>query len=135
MRKTVKFHTLAKKEIDVMARTKEILEVRELIVFLEKASKKNKAPIWADVARRLSCPRRRVPAVNVGKIEKHTKEGNVVLVPGKVIGSGSLNHSVDVAALGFSMDAERKISSQGTCMAIRELAEKNPKGTGVIILG
>ena len=117
-----------------MKRQTEIPEVRELIVFLEKASKRNKAPIWADIARRLSKPSRSIASVNVGKIEKNTKEGDTVLVPGKVLSGGSLTHGVDVAALKFSMDAERKISSQGSCLDIKSLAEKNPKGTGVIIL-
>jgi large subunit ribosomal protein L18e len=121
-------------EIDDMKSTKEIPELRELIVFLEKASKKAKAPIWMDVARRLSRPRKGFASVNVGKIEKNTVEGSVVLVPGKVLSAGSLTHAVDVAAFGFSMEAERKISSQGSCMGITELVKKNPKGTGVIIL-
>jgi large subunit ribosomal protein L18e len=117
-----------------MKRIKEIPELRELIVSLEKASKKNSAPLWKDISRRLSGPRRGMARVNVGKIDANTKEGDVVIVPGKVLGSGFLTHGVEVAALGFSMEAERKISSQGSCMDIKALAEKNPKGTGIIIL-
>ncbi len=115
--------------------TKQTPDLRSLIVFLEKASKKSGAPIWNDIAQRLAKPRKNMASVNLGKIEKYTKNGDTVLVPGKVLGSGSLTHSIDVAALGFSMDAERKISAQGNCMDIKSLAEKNPKGTGIIILG
>ncbi|MFH1470692.1 MAG: 50S ribosomal protein L18e [Candidatus Micrarchaeota archaeon] len=117
-----------------MKRQTEIPEVRELIVFLEKASKKNNAPIWADLAERLAKPRRAMASVNVGKIDKNTKEGDTVLVPGKVLSGGSITHAIDIAALRFSMDAERKISSQGSCMDIKSLVQKNPKGTGVIIM-
>ena len=129
---------LKRKEMDdVMVDTKrkrESPELQELIVFLEKASKKNNAPIWKDIARRLARPRKHMASVNIEKIEKNTKDGDTVLVPGKVLAAGSLNHTVDVAAIAFSMDAERKICSQGSCMDIKALAEKNPKGTGVIIL-
>jgi large subunit ribosomal protein L18e len=117
-----------------MKRQTEIPEVKELIVFLEKASKKSGAAIWKDIAKRLLSPRRARAAVNVGKIDRYSKEGDTVLVPGKVLGTGLLSHNVDVAALGFSMEAERKISSQGACMDIKALAQKNPKGTGIIIL-
>ncbi|MFH0817194.1 MAG: 50S ribosomal protein L18e, partial [Candidatus Micrarchaeota archaeon] len=65
-----------------MNRQTEIPEVRELIVFLEKASKKNKAPIWADMARRLSRPRRNIASVNVRKIDRYTKEGDTAIIPG-----------------------------------------------------
>ncbi|MFH1447228.1 MAG: 50S ribosomal protein L18e [Candidatus Micrarchaeota archaeon] len=109
-------------------------ELRELIVFLEKTSKKNNAPFWKDIAKRLSTSRRRRSGVNVSKIDKYSQEGSTVLVPGKVLASGSLTHEVDVAAFRFSIDAERKISSQGSCTDIKSLAEKNPKGTGIIIL-
>lgn len=122
------------KKDDVMKTTKQSPEIKELIVFLEKASKKNKAAIWKDMAMRIARPRKGFAQVNVGKIDRYTKEGNIAIVPGKVLGSGTLSHSVDVAALGFSMEAERKISSQGSCMNFRELVQKNPKGTGIIIL-
>ncbi len=109
-------------------------ELKNLIVFLEKTSKKSKSRFWRDVAERLSTSRRRMAEVNIGKIDKNTKEGTTVVVPGKVLASGSLTHTVDVAALRFSLDAERKISSQGSCMDIKALAEKNPKGTDIIIM-
>jgi large subunit ribosomal protein L18e len=58
-----------------------------------------------------------------------------VVVPGKVLGAGSLEHSVSVAAFSFSDQAKVKISkAKGKCLSILDLLESNPKGSDVRIL-
>ena len=62
--------------------------------------------------------------VNIGKIDKLTKEGDTVAVPGKVLGNGSLTHSVNVAANSFSKSAAEKIKGAGgKALALKELKE------------
>ena len=107
-----------------------------LIRFLRKKSRENEAPIWRRVAEMLSKPKRRRIAVNISRISRYTKENDEVVVPGKVLGSGIINHPVKVAAFDFSDQARSKIiKAKGECLTIAELAEMNPKGTNVKIIG
>lgn len=106
-----------------------------LIDVLLDESAKNNAAIWKDVAERLAKPKKLYAEVNLSKIEKYAGEGEYVLVPGKVLGSGNITKPVRVAALGFSEKAQRKIlEAGGRCMKIEELIRENPKGSGVRIM-
>ncbi len=106
-----------------------------LINNLKAASRSNGVGIWRDIARRLETPRRNYAAVNISKINRHTKPNDVVLIAGKVLSSGDLDHSVTVAALGFSSQAMSKIASAGgKCLNIEKLMQEQPKGTGIKIL-
>lgn len=107
-----------------------------LLRTLRKAARENKVEIWNDVADYLSKSRRKRIAVNISRINRYTKEGDVVLVPGKVLGAGLLKHQVTVAAFDFSDQARRKIIGvKGKCLSISELIELNPKGSNVKIIG
>ncbi|AET64347.1 50S ribosomal protein L18e [Methanothrix harundinacea] len=106
-----------------------------LIDDLKAATRNDGSAIWRDVAKRLEKPRRNYAAVNVSKINRHTAPDDLVLVAGKVLGTGDLDHKVTVAALQFSEQAASKIKSAGgECLRIDELADKHPKGSGIIIL-
>ncbi len=107
-----------------------------LISLLRKKSRKSEVSIWRDVAERLSKPRRTRISVNVSRIDRYTKEGDDVLVPGKVLGAGLIRHPVKVAALSFSDQARSKITKvKGKCLSIPELMEMNPKGANIKIIG
>jgi len=106
-----------------------------LIQTLLEKGYKTQAPIWVAVAKRLAAPTRRLAEVNVHKIDRLTSDGDVVVVPGKVLGTGSLNHKVTVGAFRFSHSARAKINEKGSAITIEELMEKNPKGTSVRIMG
>lgn len=108
----------------------------ELIRFLKKQSRKNKAEIWRTLAEHLAKSRRKRVAVNISRINRYTGEKDTVAVPGKVLGAGELNHPVTVAAFSFSKKAMEKIQkAKGTCLSLRELVEKNPEGSNVKIIG
>jgi large subunit ribosomal protein L18e len=118
-----------------MKRGPESKPVQELALFLEKASKKNKAPIWASVAEKISGPRRRRAEVNVGKISRITNGGETILIPGKLLSAGDMTKGVTIAALSASKAAAEKVSKAGgKVVTIRALAESNPKGSRVVIL-
>lgn len=103
----------------------------ELIVQLKTAQK----DVWKKVARELSKPTRRRPAVNVSKIEEYSGDGETVLIPGKVLGSGMLTKKVEVAAFSCSASARAMIEkSGGKLMSIEELMRANPDGKNVRIL-
>ena len=109
--------------------------VRRTIRELRKAARRNKAPIWRYVAELIDRPTRLRIEVNISKINRYTKPGDVVVVPGKVLGAGRLDHAVVVAALGFSQQALEKIrAAGGKAMHILQLVEANPRGSGVKII-
>ena len=108
---------------------------RALINALRKTSSKHDVGIWKRVAELLSRPSRKRAAVNVGKIERHTSDGDVVVIPGKVLGSGVLSHKVTVAALNASASARSVIvGAGGSLITIDELLSKSPEGKNVLII-
>lgn len=109
--------------------------VIRLIGDLKAASREANVAIWRDVAKRLEKPRRSYAAVNLSKINRHTGEDDRVLVAGKVLANGEIDHKVTVAALGFSEQAISKIESAGgKCLKIEEIMRLDPKGSRIIIL-
>jgi len=106
-----------------------------LIVLLKNTSRENEAKIWREIASRLETSGRNYAEVNLSKINRYANNGETILVPGKVLGSGVLEQSVKVAALNFSASATSKIrDAKGQCMTIEQLLADNPKGSGVRIL-
>jgi large subunit ribosomal protein L18e len=101
-----------------------------------KLSKKTKAGVWEDVSEKLYGSRKNRRSVNVGEIDKSSKEDSKVIIAGKVLGGGNITHKVTVAAYSFSRDARRKIeTSGGKCLNLAQLADGNQSNKGVILLG
>lgn len=111
-------------------------ELLSTIRSLRKKARESDAPIWRDIADSLGASKRRRIAVNLSRLNRHTKAKETVVVPGKVLGSGTLTHPVSVAAFSFSAQAEAKITkAKGKCLSISDLMEVNPKGSNVKIIG
>jgi large subunit ribosomal protein L18e len=106
-----------------------------LVQALKKASIEQEAPLWKRVAEDLEKPSRSRRIVNVFKIDSYTADGDVVIVPGKVLGEGDLTKKVTVAAFSFSDEARAKISKSGKAMSISDLLKNDPKGKKVKLLG
>ena len=118
-----------------MKRGPESKRTLELINLLRKSAVENKARIWRRVAERLSGASRRRAEVNLHSIDKHSKEGDMVVVPGKVLATGALNHRVTIAAHSFSASAADKIrKAGGSCVTIANVVESNPEGKGIILM-
>jgi len=110
-------------------------ELIQLIRFLKKQSREKEAGIWSDVAEYLSKPSRQEVAVNLSKINRYTEKGSTIVVPGKVLATGTLNHTVTIAAFGASERAQEKLkAARAKYLSIPELVEKNPKGSNVRII-
>lgn len=108
----------------------------DLIHDLKRRAKEHEAPVWKDIAVRLGGPTRRQAAVNVSELERHLAAQEVAVVPGKVLAAGGLTKPVTVAAFAFSGGARAKIQGAGgQCLSIQELAQQNPKGSNVRIIG
>ncbi len=109
--------------------------LRMTIRRLKSTANKYKAPIWRYVAEFLERPRRLRIEVNVSKISRYTSAGDVVVVPGKVLGAGSIDHPVTVAAIAFSAEAIRKITNAGgRVLHVLQLIEENPRGSNIKII-
>jgi len=109
--------------------------LRKLIRELRKYANKYGAAVWDYVAELLEKPSRRRVVVNLSKINRYAREGEVVVVPGKVLGAGILSKPVVIAAVGFSEKAIEKIRlAGGKAMFIGDLIKENPRGSGVRVL-
>ncbi len=104
-----------------------------LVEYLRKEGKKQ--PIWARLADDLSGSRKDRSEVNLDKINGLTKAKDTVVVAGKVLGNGTLDHEVTIACFKASASVKEKVEkAKGSMITIKELVEKNPKGTRVMIL-
>ena len=109
--------------------------LRKLVRKLRERGKEQRARIWLDLAERLSAPRRRRAEVNLSQLNRYSSEGNTIVVPGKVLAAGKLNHPISVAAFKFSRGARRKIlGAGGRVLTIQQLLEQNPRGSNVLLM-
>jgi large subunit ribosomal protein L18e len=106
------------------------------ILSLRNAFKRNKAQIWRALQEELAGPRANRREINVKRLAEITKTDEVVIVPGKVLGTGSLGHKLTVCAFSISETAARKIiESGGKVVTFDDLINKHPDGKGVRIIG
>jgi large subunit ribosomal protein L18e len=111
-------------------------QLESLISELKKTAIQNDAAIWKRVATDLEGPTSSRAAVNLSKIDKYSRDGEIVVVPGKILSMGTLTKKITIAAYTFSHTAMEKIKACGSkAISINELAQKNPKGQKVRILG
>ena len=109
---------------------------RKIVRELEKSSVKYKAKIWKRVADDIKRPRRIRRAVNIGRLERYCKEGETVVVPGKLLGGGRLTKKLVVASLEASESAKKKVEmAGGKWMSLGELIKKNPEGRNIRLVG
>ena len=103
---------------------------------LKKASAKNDAPIWAKLAEYALKPSIARRDLNLNRIGQLTKENDIVVFPGKVLGTGSISHKITLFSFSISNSAATKIVDQGgKIITYSDLIEQNPTGKGVVLLG
>ncbi|MCC6030354.1 MAG: 50S ribosomal protein L18e [Desulfurococcales archaeon] len=108
--------------------------LRKIIRELRVYANRYKAPIWDAVADYLMRSSRKRVVVNLSKISRYARDGDVIVVPGKVLGGGDLKKKVVIAAFSFSKTALEKIRISGSKpMTIKDLLKENPEGRGVRI--
>ncbi|MBI4140249.1 50S ribosomal protein L18e [Candidatus Woesearchaeota archaeon] len=107
-----------------------------LIQQLRKESSTQKAELWKRIADDLEKPTRQRRVVNLSRINRFTKPQETIIIPGKVLGTGMLEHGVTIAAFAFSGTSKQKIEeAKGKAIMITELLKQNPKGKDVRIIG
>ncbi len=96
-------------------------------------AKKNEK--WAIISNVLSSPRKNKVEKNLDEINKESKDGENIVVPGKVLSMGELDKKIKIIAFGFSKNAEEKIlKAGGKISTILDEIKKNPEAKGVKIL-
>lgn len=110
-------------------------QLMELLQLLKKTAIENNAAVWKRVASDLEKPTRQRRVVNIFKLEKYCDDNDMIVVPGKVLGTGDLKKKVTVAAYTFSGQALDKINAKGKAMSIKEMVEKNPQGKKIRLMG
>ena len=93
--------------------------------------KKNKN--WLSVSSVLSSPVKK--QINLGEIDKKTKEGERIVFPGKILSEGELTKKITVIATNCSEKAKEKIlNSKSSFTKLVEEIKANPEAKGVRIL-
>lgn len=104
------------------------------VELVETINLSRKSPVWTKmgVTRYLSMSTRNMPRVNISKIEENSKDGEVVVVPGKVLSSGIIKKKIKVCAFSFSKQAMENLQSSGCKVSkIIDEIKSNPKALGV----
>ena len=103
---------------------------------LKKASAKNNAPIWAKMAEYALKPSVARRHINLNRIGQLTKDTDIVIFPGKVLGTGDIHHKITLCSFSISNSAATKILEKGgKIVNFSDIIEKNPTGKGVVLLG
>jgi len=103
---------------------------------LRKNLKNEKFPIWKAVIKELSRARSKRREVNISKLSNVTNDNDVVIVPGKILGSGNISHKLTLWSSSISVGAARKITlAGGKLISLESLMQKYPSGKGVKIIG
>ncbi|MBU5689528.1 MAG: 50S ribosomal protein L18e [Candidatus Aenigmatarchaeota archaeon] len=109
--------------------------LKQLIDELMIASRQISSPFLKEIAEKLNKPRRQRVEVNLADINRNCQDGDVIIVPGVVLGYGEIDKKITISAWKFSEPALEKIKkSSSTAISIKELVRKNPRGTGVKII-
>jgi large subunit ribosomal protein L18e len=105
------------------------MEIRRI----KKAAKGS--AFWKAVFKEVNKSRRLVHEVNLSKIARYAKPDSIVVVPGRVLGAGTINSPITIAALSFSKSAQKKIvQAGGRALPLSEVVRVNPSGSGLVIL-
>lgn len=105
-----------------------------LVNDLYAKSEGSKTGIWHNLATRLGKSARSWASINVGRLNRVTKKGETIVVPGKVLGAGNLDHPLTLYSFNCSERACDIIKKAGgTCKPVEELLEvKTVKGIRIL---
>jgi|TARA_Y100000034_G_scaffold94516_1_gene114553 large subunit ribosomal protein L18e len=104
-----------------------------LIKSLYEKSEGSKTGLWRALAQRLEGTNQNWATPNLSRLSRITSKGESIVVPGKVLGTGNLDHSVNIYAVSASMTAISKITKSGSSFgSIEDLLTKGSKGVRLV---
>ena len=119
----------SKTKIEKQIKKKTNASLVETIISAKKNGK------WIEIASILSAPRRKRINLNLEKINEETKDGEKIIIPGKVLSQGEINKKIRIVALNFSEKAKEKLLKKGCeVITILEEIKSNPSAKGIKIL-
>ena len=90
---------------------------------------------WMQIAKILSGSTRLQPAINLSPIDEHTKAGDTIIVPGKVLSKGDLTKKIKICSLSISEHAKEKLKdTKSEYVHLIDEIKKNPKAEGIKII-
>jgi len=95
-------------------------ELKELIRYLNKQKKTE----FHQVAKYLSRPVSKQIKVNIYKINEQSEPEEIIIVPGKILSKGELDHKLTIASFKLSEKAREKLSKKADILTIKELINK-----------
>jgi large subunit ribosomal protein L18e len=111
---------ISKTKIEKRLRKKANPELVETIIKLKKTN--------PEMAKQLVMPVRKQRGVNLEKIDKETKQGENILILGKVLSSGHLSKKIKIVALSVSEKALEKLNQEKIeIVKINEEIKTNPE--------
>ncbi len=109
--------------------------LKGLIEELKKLGSEKNIPLWKRIAKDLEKPGRNSRAVNLSSINRNTKDNETIIVPGKVLGDGVLEHKLTIGAFSYSKGALEKISkAEAKAMFIKDFMGMDIKGKRIRII-
>ncbi|MBL7059088.1 50S ribosomal protein L18e [Candidatus Pacearchaeota archaeon] len=119
----------SKTKIDQQLKKKNNPELVQTII----AAKKQKG--WLEIAAILSGSRRNKIAFNLNEINKKAKDGETIVVPGKILSLGKIDKKIKLVAIDFSEKAKDNLAKDKIeTLIILEEIKKNPSAKGVKII-
>ncbi len=116
-----------KRKIDKKLKRKTNKAIVETLIKLKKN------PEFVNLAHLLSRPKRKKIIVNIHLINEKSKDGEIVVVPGKILGEGNLTKKITVYASAFSDSARDKINmAKGHAFFIGDLTENKIKKFNIL---
>ena len=104
-------------------------ELTNLIKEIKTLAIKQKSKFWKRIATELEKPRKNMRVVNVARLQKNVRKGEIAVIPGKVVGVGK--YDGDIAAYQFS----ETVKKNNKIMDLVELMKKCPNGQKCRIIG
>lgn len=100
-----------------------------------KPMKLPKKGIWQKLSFEAGKPVRTRVEMNLSRLENLTKDGEIVLFPGKILGTGSFSRKITIAAKGYTKGTRERMEKAGCkCVSFEEIAKAHPKGTDIVFL-
>jgi len=110
--------------------------LKNVIMELKKRSNEQSVNLWKRIAKDLEKSTRQRRIVNLSRINRYTKENDTIIVPGKVLASGYLNHKLTISAYQYSDQAKNKIEKAGArIIPLLEISKEKPNGKKIRIIG
>jgi len=93
-----------------MKKDKMNIEKKGIIDLLYETGKQKKKEIYFRIAELIGVPRRKETKVNLSKLNELpiVKDGAIIIIPGKLLGSGTLDKKIIIYANSVSESANKK---------------------------